>query len=495
MSFKEVTQLRKSGQLEKALEMAEADLRTDPDNDWAKRAVVWVYYEYLKKAQAGNRRREYQDFLEKIVSLDLPPGETYVFDSVAWSVGKFLFHYPSVDTQLLNELFETIRELPFSKPGDAYSFLLKAFKKHSSEWNRFPEFMEWWGYDNFSAKDYENFITDEGRKLPSLVESVIIGIARTLLKTPVDKGHIKAFLPEIARVSEQYTNMQYPPYYYAKMLIELGDRERFMDAFLPFARKKQREFWVWNLMSENFDADSDEYFSCLCKSASCDAPEKFIGEVREKLAVYFLKKKMYPEAKFEMQRIIEIRKQEGWPLQNKHRIWQSYTWWETTRAVHDNRNVYQKNAQLAESLLYANIPEEIIMVTRVNKEKKVLSFIASKERYGHFSYRKAGIDPGTGETYAVRFNETNSLEFKFYKPLSVIKTTREPGKDIVKSITGKIEIRPGNSFGFLNNVFVPQEVINRYKLKNADEVKKAVAVLSYNKKHRKWGWIMIKIEK
>ena len=48
MPASEIKELRKSGQLEEALEMAQNELNLTPDNIWAKRNISWVYYEFLK---------------------------------------------------------------------------------------------------------------------------------------------------------------------------------------------------------------------------------------------------------------------------------------------------------------------------------------------------------------------------------------------------------------------------------------------------------------
>lgn len=494
MSFKEVTQLRKSGQLNEALAMAEEDLLIDPVNEWNKRAIVWVYYAFLKSAQEGNQKEAFFTQLNNIINLDLPETETYVFNSLAWSIGKFLFHFHSVNHQMLNELFDLITDLHFTKPDDAYSFLLKAFKKQAGEWNRFQEFITWWGLKNFQPKDYENFILDNGKKIPSLVESIYISRAKTLLNEPVDKEAVKRFIPEIANLSKQHKNMQYPPYYYAKLLLAMGDKEHFLEAFLPFAKKKNRDFWVWNLMSENFDKSSNEYYSCLCKAASCGAPDKFTGDVREKLADVFISKKMFKEAKFELSKIIDSRQKEGWALRDKHIGWQNLSWWNTTKQTKKNFKIYNNNLSLAESLLYTDMPEEITIVERVNKEKSVLNFVVSKSKYGFFNYSKFKITPKVGDIYTVRFEKRKDETSNFYRIKSIAKTSIMPDKEIHKIVNGNLIINQGNSFGFINNDFVSPQIISKYKLQNGNYIKGA-ALQTYNSKRKAWGWNIFNIEK
>ena len=494
MSAKEVTTLRKQGKLTEAYELAKDNLKIYPDDIWNKRAISWVYYEYMKNAVTNRNSREFLIQLKNIKNLELPKSEKYVFDSVAWQVGKLLFPNQKFENIQLDELFSGIKDFTFSKPSDSYSFMLKAFKKHANEWSNYLQFIDWWGLDNFQEKDFQNYVLDNGSKTPSLVESIYISISKKLLNPPIDIDKIKDFIPKIAAISTTYTQMQYPAYYYAKLLITLGDREHFMKAFLPFAKKKGRDFWVWNLMSENFDITSDEYFSCLCKAASCHAPDKFTGDLREKLGSLFIKKERYAEAKFEFQKIINVRNKEGWALRDKHLEWQNLSWWSKTEATTNNRKLYEQNIQIAENLLYADIPEVLLVVERVNKEKTVLNFVVSKQLSGFFNYSRLNITPKVGDIYAARFEERKDKTSNFYRVKSIIKTGKEPNNEIYKHFLGDCKIKQSNSFGFVNNVFIPPQIISLYKLKSNDQVK-GIALQTYNSKRKAWGWSVIKIEK
>ena len=57
MSFKEVTKLRKNGQLNEALEMAKADLENDKSS-WSYRALFWVLHDMCKQCLDKNRHQE-----------------------------------------------------------------------------------------------------------------------------------------------------------------------------------------------------------------------------------------------------------------------------------------------------------------------------------------------------------------------------------------------------------------------------------------------------
>ena len=68
MAFKEVTQLRKNGQLAEALQMAKADLELE-QNNWTYSALFWVYNDMCKLSIEQNQMPEAQTIVERMESI------------------------------------------------------------------------------------------------------------------------------------------------------------------------------------------------------------------------------------------------------------------------------------------------------------------------------------------------------------------------------------------------------------------------------------------
>ena len=49
LQSQQIKELRQSGKLQEALDLALIDLEQDHDNIYAKRNISWVYYAFLKK--------------------------------------------------------------------------------------------------------------------------------------------------------------------------------------------------------------------------------------------------------------------------------------------------------------------------------------------------------------------------------------------------------------------------------------------------------------
>ena len=152
MSFKEVNELRKSGKLDEAFELAEADLRNDPDNIWSKRAISWVYFERLKINASVENYSLFLEALKAIGDLHLDEDNVMLFDSCAWQIGSLVFKLQKeekVNFDKIEELFENLKSFTFTKPSTPYSLLYKAFHKNYMEWSGYLAFADWWGFENF----------------------------------------------------------------------------------------------------------------------------------------------------------------------------------------------------------------------------------------------------------------------------------------------------------------------------------------------------------
>ena len=335
MSFKEIKILRQAGKLEEALEMANKDLATDPENIWNKRSIAWVYYEFLKKDSHFDSFDLFKENLIKIKELNLPEEEKMIFDSCAWQIGKMVFSLNECKSktgvislsdvfalpQRKDELFDIIKEFNFTKPSEAYSFIYKAFHKSYEDWKGYLQFADWWDFENFRSEDYqkEEF---NGKKIMSIVEQAYIAYSKKLLdikdadyNEEEKSGKIKEFLPQLDRIIEKQPDYQYPSYFKAKLLLTLGDEENILSAFIPFAKQKRNDFWVWELMAEIFSENDELKFACYCKALSLKTPEDFLVKLRQTFAAMLIEKEMFQEAKTEIEIIISTRSKQSWKIQ------------------------------------------------------------------------------------------------------------------------------------------------------------------------------------
>lgn len=534
MSFKEVKELRKAGKLEEALAKALTDLgnaqkRYEDDANkvnilnneniepteakpvvptpinilWAKRSLTWVYYEYLRNSAQQKNYGSFLEYLLKISDLNMPEDEKLLFDSCAWSIGSMVYSlakYEPVDYVKINEVFCIIKDFHFSKPSEAYSFIYKAFHKAHTKWSRYIEFADWWNFENFRPEDYLKEEFDEGKKIMSIAEQAYIAYAKKALNEPdvidgflipnsVNKELLKNFLPKLDSIIDQFPDFQYPPYFKAKILLALGDKDNILSAILPFAKSRRNDFWVWDALSDAYPVENDLHMACLCRSLLCRASNEFLVKVFEKLSTVLISKKFLPEAKYLIETAIQTKEAQGWAISGNLKAWINQPWYKETVSAKDIIPFLKKHAIKADELLFSDIPEDLIVVEFINSDKKLLSFVVDRTKKGYFSYEGKVNSPSVGDVYRARLKAVGNEGF--FHAITIKETSEIPANSVLQQFTGSIFVHE-KGYGIINEIFVDPRLIKSHGIKDNDSVT-GTAVISYNTKKGTWGWKAIKI--
>jgi hypothetical protein len=498
MPAKEIKELRQAGKLEEAYTMAKSELEVDLSNIWSKRNLSWVLYAQLDEVTSN-----LDAFIAKInevKDLDLPVSEEMFFDNISIVISKAA-RVVSFDTThdytKIYRLFDAIKELPIKRDSKWFSVLFNAMHKGMKESNRYVEFADWWDLENFRSED---FLKEEynGKKIMSIAEQAYIAYAKKLLEgTPIDafgqqkvidKDKIQSFLPKLDSLIEKHPDYQYPPYFKAKLLLALGNDENVLSAFLPFAKQKRNDFWVWELMAEIFLENKEIQFACYCKALSLKTSEDFLIKLRQSFAEMLIQKSMFNEAKTEIQKVIATREKHQWKIPNQIMQWTEMEWYKTANSKRDNSDVYLRHIKQAEEILFQDIPEELIVVEFVNENKNIISFVKDKQKFGFFNYAGKLIKPQIGDLLKVRFNGEG--QDGFYKVLIAEKADPEDVSDAVRNFEGVIKIREGSDFGFVEDIFIDPGNIKRNQWVTNQTIN-GKAILSFNKKKGQWGWKMV----
>jgi len=520
MSFKEIMGFRKSGDLEKAMEMAIKDLETNREDLWNKRAAGWVYYDYLKKIAGKVDYKEFCKYLDLFEELKLQADEHMLFDQIAWQVGKFISsltfqailpedkenkqnedgNYSITALQnIINEyvlnIFNKIKNYHISKPSEAYSFLFKVFMKRfiAAEESFFLDFANWLGFENFRPEDFQKHVAENGKPFISLAEQAYINYSKQLLKLPgsndeVQNKRINEFLPKLDKVIKDHPELEYPLYFKAKLFLLIGKKTEVRDFILPFVKRKQGEFWVWDLLSDTFTDDEPGKMACICKALSCDGQEKMKINVHQKLANLLRLKGFNSEAKIEESVIMAIKGKIdiGGFIVSENSNHKSVN----SDALNKNKALYQKYLKEAEELLFSSIPKELAVVEFVNKDNKILNFVISKARAGYFKYDRFLNNVEIGDKLIVRVNGAGTDSR--YNVITLEKTDQEASDEILRSFKGIIKINDNMPFGHVEDIFIEPRLVKDHQLLNGMEIS-GVALISYNKKKEKWGWKAIKV--
>ena len=495
MSFKDVKELRTQGKLNEALKLALVELAIDSENIWNKRALAWVYYDFLKINSEYSKLKDFNRYWDNLMGIDLSEDNNQILhESVALQLGKVIFSVfreSELPTNVLDELFEKAKLLSIERPSKANSFLIKAFLKGSKTWPNIHLVLDYFGFEGFSDSDYlsEEF---NGKAITSIVEKFYNLTCKFFLdaskKLPANHSNlvdqINVFLPILSKQIIRNPEYQFLPYFKAKLMLAAGQREGVLEAFLPFAKRKRNEFWVWEVMAEVFDEHSDERFACLCKALSLNSPEAYVVGLRSDFAKLLITRDKFSEAKHEIERIVSTRQANGWKITSEIQSILTMPWYSSTISSETNVKLYSDHLQTAEDILFRDVKIETIVVEFVNQDKQVLNFVIHENKHGFFSYRGFLKKPTIGQLYDVRF--ASASNDGFYKLLSIEESKQETSQAI-KKFEGKLKLNPEGKFGFVDDIFVDPNLINKMSLEN-DQLIKGKAILSFNKKKNQWGW-------
>lgn len=493
-----VKELRKEGKLEDALVLALQNFEQDANNIWNKRALGWVYYDFSKKYAQENNADLFLETIQKIKDLQLPPEEKMIFDNLIWSYNTLLKHIYSQNTINYVEakrVKESLSGLYFSVPSEIFSVLIGALHKTFKDENNYASLAENSFFRFFRPED---FLPTEynGQKIMPLAEQIYTNYCKILVRGELltydnqdsitnqyipNKQKITDFLPKLDKIIEDYPNYTFLPYFKAKMEIILGG-ENVLETFIPFAKKKKNDYWVWQLMSEIVKNNPEKEFACLCKGLTLKTPEQFLGKIRLLLAEKLIAKQLFNEAKTEIHLVIDekIKNQQKIPFQIMQ--WQQQEWYKNAQQLSSNFRIYNQYKNLAESILYEDIEEEIIVIQNVNSDKKIVNFIKDKQKTGFFKYEGILKNPKIGDILKVRLE---TKENGYFKLLSA-KSENNLSSDFVKWFIGAIKITP-KGFGFVEDIFISADQIQKNNIQNTQEIG-GKAILTFEKKKNKWGW-------
>ena len=494
----QIKELRKSAKLDEALELANTDLQASPDDIWAKRSIAWVYYEFLKKYVESGDFDNFIIALKEIRALNLPREELMFFNNVIWPITamfRFLLNQQQPDVSKLGTIYDIIKDFPFEKPGDNFSILFNIIHKAFKNDAKYLGIIDQLGLENLSPNDYkeEEF---NGRKIMALAEQVYIAYAKhlengTLIgsynnEKMVDSEAIARFLPKLECLIEQHPDYVYPPYFKAKLLLAVGGDD-IMQSFLPFAKLKRNDYWVWQLMSEIYKDNEELVFSCLAKALSLRSPDAFLVKIRQTFTERLIDRKMYDEAKTEIEQIVAVKTKENNRIPFIIDNWKYAGWYQSAALLNNNRKLYDQYKGQAEELLYRDIPEEIIVIEFVNHDKQIINFVKDKNKIGFFKYNHLLKNPKIGDLLKVRFSNNDGNRYQVItieKGNDMLSEAKKPFEGILKTIAAGI--------GFVDQIFIEKSLIEKAKLENGANVNGA-AILSYNKKKEEWGWKAIEI--
>lgn len=466
-SFREITDLRKSGDLEGARTAALEALQSSPHDRFIQGAYGWVLYEDLKRNV-----------------------EAYANEKV--SFGKII--------QALNHIADEYRRLEnLKRPDLLHSLLLQQFMKVSNEWPSLIPFLRWWGLGNFRQEDRQPFQPKDGdRAVASLEMRVLHAVAKSLTK-----GHLEREDAEWAASILESSLQTYPDdvwfnYYKAKTLLTNNQGQEALQFLQPVVMRNLTASWVWDLLGQIIEPDnSDKAIICYFRTINLAGQPMSIINTRARLARLLARAERFDEAAHQVRKARDDRTKAGFRINQELLELLDAAWFKRQENVDAVKEPNVEGAAL--EVLCELFPDRFERKTGVlenhNKEKELAYVIFSAQEGMPLPYRfHKGIkklSPGTLVDVSLTAGDGRPRVVS----VEVSRQLELPG--FMRHASGDLEIIPGKSFGFVHlpeggKVFVSPGLLAPSEVQSGTQVK-GIIVRSIDKKSGKEGWKMVTI--
>ncbi|PWJ57301.1 hypothetical protein CLV98_1077 [Dyadobacter jejuensis] len=484
---KDVNVLRKNGQLTAAYQLAQELLTAQPHNIWNKRAMGWVLLDILKSENEDLDAKE--GLIGQLADLQLPLSETIFYDQFRWKLAKYLFVVQDAESPNLEWLLPILEVVvPGSAPSNKY--LLKAIIKNSANFVDFLTVMNIWGWDSFEAGDCAPQLTSQGKRMPSLAERAYIATAKTILQRDAyDTPQVGAFIEQLRKATMEQPKWQFALYYYANLLQKVGREQEALRAFIPFAKLKSNDFWVWDLLATLYHDQEEMQLSCYAKALLCKVPDKFSLKIRLKLAQLLIKKGNWQVARVEINKIVETRRQNHWKITPELvQIMRNPSYQVLTDEHSSNLKWYTSHKDLAENLILDQGLEQFAIIWNINPVKNTAQYFVDANIHGGFSLAHVKETLVIGDMVRLHLEKIDKDDQSFYKVKRVKKTSEKPASIHRKAFVG-IPKALGRLV-LIEDVLIPRHMAEGMNLQKSYS---GTALVSYDYTRKKWGWTALEI--
>lgn len=513
--IEQAKQLRKEGKLQEAFNSIVPYLNENKEDEEAVITFGWIMYNYLKNSLRDNKYfvKNLEIFNDHVVlSFDDITTNQYkktLVNRIFWLVAEFVkkgeLSANKVFPQFMrfcgnNAQFIEKRLFNFKNQISISRLLVKAFLEKLNDTN-YLQFMDAIGFDWFDKWDFESssFTNEIGEtiEIKPLAEYVLKFHSKKLLSMDIAVAtelRINSFINVLDVQIKNNPSYKWLPYYKGKLLAKVNRKEEALETITSFARTKKKEFWIWDLISEL--VDEDEKFNCLCAGLLCKTKPEMIVGLQEKIIPILVKKKMFSNAKYELDSLISTRTNRWGKVSKQIHKWTTEKWYLESNAA-SNRDDLKEYANKAEEILYRTLPITDIFVTYVNKEKGVVNFAYFENRntikkgYTYLDSINVNREWINDEVLKVKMisDKKKANLFRIYEV--------NPGDHVflskfIQKGTGIVEKEEWNHFAFVDHVYISPNLVKEFGIEDGDKIS-FIKKRKFNKKKNEWGWTVEQI--
>jgi hypothetical protein len=348
-------------------------------------------------------------------------------------------------------------------------------------------FIEWWGLDNLLSEDYQETKGKNDRHFSSLAEMAYIRYAKAILALN-DTTRIETFIPKIGTLAEAHPTMYYASYYYAKLLLAIGNgSQQTVTTVLPFIRKKQNDFWVWAFLAEFYN-DPDTQLACYLRASHTpSAKEMFLCKTHTHLISLYLSREEYSRAKYHLDRATKCYLSNGWRMPSELERYTHEAWVNNTVSDASDGIDYKP---ITDNILAQGSQVALATVTYVDTQSKRAVIVYGIKLQAMVKWSQLRTSVTEGMLLKIHYIATDNQRINIVSTAVADKSSLVDCS-YIRVIQGVVAKRPDKDFAFIKaqdiSVFVNPALVQRHQLKDKGQIEATIAY-TYNKKKDEWSW-------
>ncbi len=502
MSFKEVTVLRKSGNLDAAIEMARADYNHLQDY-WGSSALFWCLNDKYKIVVDIDERQAIVNEMHKLAPL-INDSNGYVartlasadramlphyeevraaeemakngdamsaynivhaffeanelaltqYENFGWIIYRALHQKQQMSTEQFCSILNVYFQLQLSTPSMLHSCILSeavAVERTNPNEFQFTNFIEIWNLQNLRAEDWLDSKTHQGFRYSSLAEKVISLYMRELQENKTFQPS-DAFIAVLAHAVEKWPDNDNLIRAQALVCIRKNQKEEALKIYKQLVLKFPDKFYLWSELAMLVD-DVDVRISLLCRALCVKVPEDYVGKLHLSLANMLIQNGNLEWAKAELDKYKAIYERNKWHLSGDYsRLYRAIP-----ACVVGVAQDYADHLNEANALVYSDIPSQIFfkrgerMVDDVKKQRKIFywELLDQNGSMEKIKPKKFGFkNMPDGQFFEVKKSDD---KVRYIKPIG------QPNLPWIKKVSGPVFVKTnaqGKRFSIIKGCYI-----------------------------------------
>lgn len=354
MTAKDVFEIRRNGNFQKAYKMALNLAQIDPQNEWNKKALKYCIRDL---AIASLEEKHYNDLKFLIKNFcNIPTNDDKkMSEDLGWQLYKhteYIFKEKNINIHLAKQILFYYLQLNNEKPSILHScFLRNALKLADSKDFNIINFLKIWDLNNFLDNDFEGFKPSDNKEIPSTVEKTL----QKMCKFAISNNSQSDLLFALENINNFINNFQkniWLTYYKARILNLMGRREEALKFAIKITRQKIREPWAWGMIGDMFlNTDKQKAMACFCRALSIKFADEFKINIRKSLAKILLDFGLKNEACCEIREIFNTYSDNGWNIKEDMQNLINMVDLNSNNVPKNNNDFYRKYIEISDEIL------------------------------------------------------------------------------------------------------------------------------------------------